>query len=342
MHFLVTGHTGFKGGWLTALLHGLGHEVSGISLDPSPDALFLRAGIADMLSEDVRADIRDWHAVQSAFSGCAPDVVIHMAAQPLVRMSYLDPRTTLETNVNGTFNILDAIAEDGRVKAALVVTTDKVYYNLGQTEGYVENDPLGGRDLYSASKAMADILTTSWTSSFDSCSIGIARAGNVIGGGDVSIDRLFPDIVRAFAQGSAAQIRAPASVRPWQHVLDCLQGYLMLIDHLLATHVKGDAWNFGPKPGEFKTVEEATSAAAEYWGPEASWGAVADSGPHEEVMLTLDSNKARTELGWRDHLSFDEAVEWTIRWAKDVHEGKDPRDVTMQQIMDFAERASGV
>lgn len=337
MRFLVTGHTGFKGAWLVAILRGLDHEVSGLALDPLPESLFLRASLAELLADDFRTDVRDTHAVETVVKRCAPEIVIHMAAQPLVRASYIDPRTTVETNVNGTFNVLQAIANAQSVKAAVIVTTDKVYHNVGKVQGYVEGDPLGGHDPYSASKAMADILTSSWAPSFNGCSIGIARAGNVIGGGDVSRDRLFPDLVRSFAQGEVAQLRAPASVRPWQHVLDCLQGYLALVDHLLHNPVSGDAWNFGPDPGSFKTVGEVATVAAEAWGQGAMWEAVAEDGPHEASLLTLDSTKARTQLGWGDRLSFDQAVEWTMQWSKDVEAGRDPWKVTQEQITAFAE-----
>ena len=342
MRVFLTGHTGFKGSWLAGVLHELGHQVIGLSLDPLPLALFQRAGISDKVHKDCRIDIREAQAVDNAFRKNRPEVVVHMAAQPLVRASYINPRTTIETNVNGTFNVLQAIAKTESVKAAVIVTTDKVYRNVGKAQGYVEDDSLGGHDPYSASKAMADILTTSWASSFDGCSIGIARAGNVIGGGDVSEDRLFPDLVRSFASGEPAGLRAPASVRPWQHVLDCLQGYLALVDHLLDTHSAGDAWNFGPEPGSFKTVAQAATVAAESWGAGASWEVVADNGPHEASMLTLDSTKARTQLGWSDRLSFEEAIEWTIRWSKEVEAGSDPWEVTQEQIAAFADRAGSL
>ena len=342
MKYLITGHTGFKGTWLSLMLQQYSHEVSGISLDPRNLSLFERANVSNLLEWDGRADIVDPRRVEAAIEQCAPEVVIHMAAQPLVRASYLDPRTTIETNVNGTFNVLQAIAKTESVRAAVIVTTDKVYRNVGKAQGYVEDDPLGGHDPYSASKAMADILTTSWASSFDGCSIGIARAGNVIGGGDVSEDRLFPDLVRSFASGEPAGLRAPASVRPWQHVLDCLQGYLALVDHLLDTHSAGDAWNFGPDPGSFKTVAQAATVAAELWGDGASWESVADNGPHEASMLTLDSTKARDQLGWSDRLSFEEAIEWTIRWSKEVEAGRDPWEVTQEQIAAFADRAGSL
>ena len=323
------------------MLHGMGHEVSGISLDPQPGALFERAGIQAFIAADTRSDLRVEEETVLALRRAAPDVVVHLAAQPLVRKSYADPRTTFETNVLGTLNLLQAVAETGTVKAAVIVTTDKVYRNVGKARGYIEDDPLGGLDPYSASKAMADILATSWASSFNGCSIGIARAGNVIGGGDVSPDRLLPDLVRSFTQGSPARLRAPSSVRPWQHVLDCLQGYMRLVDHLLSNHVTGDAWNFGPDAGAFKTVEQATTRAAAHWGPGASWETVADNGPHEEAILTLNSDKARSELGWTDYLSFDEAIQWTIQWEKDVLNGRDPREVTQEQIADFAARSAG-
>jgi CDP-glucose 4,6-dehydratase len=212
-----------------------------------------------------------------------------------------------------------------------MVTTDKVYRNVGQSEGYVEGDPLGGHDPYSASKAMADILISSWVDSFGGCPTAIARAGNVIGGGDVSADRLLPDLIRGFASETPAAIRSPEAVRPWQHVLDCLDGYLLLVDALLAGGGTG-AWNFGPEPSSFRTVRDAADAASADWGGDAGWVADAGEHPHEAALLTLDSSRARTELGWSDRLDFAAAVGWTVEWAKRVGAGEPPRAVTVDQI----------
>ena len=336
MHVLVTGHTGFKGAWLTLLLQRAGHEVSGLALDPLPGSLFELAGIADALEVDARVDVRDGDALGAVTATAAPDVVIHMAAQPLVRASYADPRWTMETNVMGTFNVLEAIAATPSVKASVIVTTDKVYRNVGQRAGYVESDALGGHDPYSASKAMADILTTSWVDSFAGCPTAIARAGNVIGGGDVSEDRLFPDLIRAFESGKPAQLRYPEAVRPWQHVLDCLNGYVLLVDRLLDRGSEaGGAWNIGPEPTAFRTVGEAADLAAADWGTGAAWETVGGEHPHEAALLTLDASRARNELGWHDRLDFEQAVGWTIDWAKRVRAGESARDVTLEQIEAF-------
>lgn len=337
MRFLVTGHTGFKGSWLTLLLTQRGDEVSGLALDPVPGGLFEVAGVADRLADDFRVDIRDGQATRRAIVDVAPDVVIHMAAQPLVRASYAEPRWTMETNVMGTLSVLEGIQAAGSVQAAVMVTTDKVYRNVGQLAGYVESDALGGHDPYSASKAMADILISSWTDSFDPCPLAVARAGNVIGGGDVSEDRLFPDLIRGFTTGTPVLIRNPRAVRPWQHVLDCLNGYLMLVDALLDGRGTG-AWNFGPEPTSFRTVGDAADLAAAAWGLGAEWIADAGEHPHEAELLTLDASGARRELGWADRLDFDAAVRWTVDWQRRVLEGLSPLDVTLSQIAEFEGR----
>lgn len=319
------------------MLERAGHAVAGLALDPLSGALFERAGLADGLLLDARVDVRDPAGVRSVFVDAKPDVVVHLAAQPLVRASYSDPRGTVETNVMGTLSVLEAITAVPSVRAAVIVTTDKVYRNVGQAAGYVEADALGGHDLYSSSKAMADILTSSWIDSFTGCPIAIARAGNVIGGGDVAEDRLFPDLVRAFSSGQPAHLRYPDAVRPWQHVLDCLNGYLLLVDALLERGASASGgWNIGPDPSASRTVGEAASLAASLWGGGASWVADAGSHPHEAALLTLDATRARAELGWRDQLGFDDAVRWTVEWAKRVQSGESARDVTLAQIEAFA------
>ena len=338
MHVLITGHTGFKGAWLVLLHNALGNKVSGLALDPVRHSLFERARIAELMEVDARVDIRDASATATSIASIAPDVVIHMAAQPLVRESYVDPRGTIETNVIGTLNILEGISAAPAVQAALIVTTDKVYRNVGKLQGYVEDDPLGGHDPYSASKAMTDVLSMSWALSFQGASLGIARAGNVIGGGDVSQDRLFPDLMRAFSANEIAGVRAPESVRPWQHVLDCLYGYYLLSNHLLTSNSRGEPWNFGPEPDSFRTVGEAASVAGTCWGANASWERVWSEGPHEASILTLNSEKARLGLDWSDQLKFAEAVAWTVEWSKRAAAGDDPRDITMSQIHDYLNR----
>lgn len=331
MHVLVTGHTGFKGAWLSLLLASRGHEVTGIALDPLRGGLFEAADVASVMRDDIRLDIRDTSGLAYAIGATGADLVLHLAAQPLVRESYLDPRTTFETNVNGTLNVLEAIAGVPATKAAVIITTDKVYRNVGQRPGYVESDALGGDDPYSSSKAMADILTHSWTKSFPGVPTAVARGGNVIGGGDVSKDRLLVDLVRGFAMSEPVRIRYPDAVRPWQHVLDCLSGYLTVADALLRGGGTG-AWNFGPDPDSFQTVRQIADAGAALWGGDAGW--IDDQGvhPHEAALLTLDSAKAKRELGWANALPFPGSLEWTIEWEREVRNGVDAREITLAQI----------
>lgn len=337
MHYLVTGHTGFKGSWLTLMLNAGGHEVSGFALDPEPGSLFETARVASLTSSDVRADVRDPAAVSDAVSSIRPDAVIHMAAQPLVRESYANPRWTMETNVMGTLNVLDAVRSTSSVRAQVIVTTDKVYRNVNQVAGYVETDALGGHDPYSASKAMADLLTQSWTASYPGCPTAIARAGNVIGGGDISKDRLLPDLLNAFAHGRSAEIRYPDAVRPWQHVLDCLNGYVLLAQALLDGRGSGE-WNFGPGPESFVSVGEVADQAAALWGPEASWFPTPGDHPHEAELLALDATKARTILGWHDRLPFSDALSWTVDWAARAAKGEDARELCESQLRAFLSR----
>ncbi len=336
MHYLVTGHTGFKGAWLTLMLTEQGHEVSGLGLDPEPGALFENAALHEVLAHDIRADIRDMAAVSHALATVQPDAVFHMAAQPLVRESYLDPRWTMETNVMGTLNVLEAVRRTPSVRAHVVVTTDKVYRNVHQEQGYVETDPLGGHDPYSASKAMADLLTQSWVASFDGPPTAIARAGNVIGGGDVSRDRLLPDLMRAFAEGRVARIRYPHAVRPWQHVLDCLSGYSLLMNALLDGSQTGGEWNFGPGPESFVTVGQIADLAAEIWGESAAWTSSPAEHPHEAALLALDATRARTQLGWSDRLTYRDGIMWTVSWHRARQDGQSGRTVTQRQLHDFA------
>jgi CDP-glucose 4,6-dehydratase len=292
------------------------------------------AHIGKFLESDIRCDIRESEKLKSHFKEINPDVVIHLAAQALVRESYKNPMGTFETNLIGTLNVLKASQQINDLKAQLIITTDKVYKNVGKTTGYLETEPLGGLDPYSASKAMADIATQSWLSSFDNPPTAIARAGNVIGGGDVCADRLVPDLVNAYSRGLTPKLRAPNSIRPWQHVLDCLNGYLMLIDAVMKNRFDG-AWNFGPDETQFKSVSDVADIAGKIWGSEKNWENDLGNHPHEASMLMLNSNKARTELGWSDKLSFEESIKWTIDWYKSVfHEGA-PLSAMMENIEEF-------
>jgi CDP-glucose 4,6-dehydratase len=348
VHYLVTGHTGFKGAWLTMMLRDQGHTVSGQSLDPLPGALFETAGLDQVLAHDFRIDIRDASATRAAFAAAQPDVVIHLAAQPLVRASYAQPRETYETNVMGTMNVLDAVQQCSSVRAHVVITTDKVYRNIGQTAGYVEADALGGDDPYSASKAMADLLAQSWMKSFPGCPTAIARAGNVIGGGDVSPDRLLPDLMDAFREQRPAILRYPDAVRPWQHVIDCLSGYLLLAGALLKPALHKDsrdsvpAWNFGPPESDSVPVGRVADRVAERWGVGAAW--VSDTTTahaHEAALLSLNSHKARSELNWHDHLNWQTAVDWTVDWHRGVDAGAQPADLCLEQLRAHAELPAG-
>jgi CDP-glucose 4,6-dehydratase len=314
-----------------------GHRVSGISLDPINHSLFTRASISTFLENDIRCDIIDRSKLEEKFYSVNADVVIHLAAQALVGESYKNPFETFETNVSGTLNVLKASQKILGLRAQLIVTTDKVYKNTGKTLGYVETEALGGQDPYSASKAMADIATQSWLCSFENAPTAIARAGNVIGGGDVCTDRLIPELVSSYASGLIPKLRAPNSVRPWQHVLDCLNGYLMLVDELIKNNTDG-AWNFGPEDNQAKTVADVANIAGAVWGVKKSWESDPRDHPHEASMLMLNSNKARTELGWSDKLMFEQSVEWTINWYKNVNAGSDPLEETLKNIREFESR----
>jgi CDP-glucose 4,6-dehydratase len=333
VRYLVTGHTGFKGAWLCLLLAHRGHEVHGLALDPPRGGIFERAAVRGVMSGDVRGDIRDSHLVQRVLESVRPEVVMHLAAQPLVRESLRDPRSTMETNVVGTLNVIEAVASLDSVLAQLVVTTDKVYRNEGKAEGYVESDPLGGADPYSASKAMAEILVAAMVARGGLCPTATARAGNVVGGGDVSVDRLVPDLVRAFETGEVPRLRYPDSVRPWQYVLDVLSGYLMLVDELLRG--KGQqAWNFGPRASEPFTVANVAERVAELYDVPVAWEREMTEQPPESTMLTLDSERARVGLGWIPRLTLEQALQWTVEWHRQA-DADEAREVSISQIRRF-------
>ncbi len=313
---LVTGHTGFKGSWLALWLHELGAELAGIALDPETKPNHW--DLLELPVQDIRLDIRDAEGLAAAVAEARPEVVFHLAAQPLVRRSYRAPLDTWSTNVVGTANLLDACRKTTDVKAIVVVTTDKVYQNHEWPWGYRENDALGGHDPYSASKAAAELVVASYRKSFfsaeDAALIATARAGNVIGGGDWSDDRLIPDIVRATARGESAEIRSPNATRPWQHVLECLAGYLMLGQRLLARDAAcAEAWNFGPDAAGNRSVQEVLHAIRAHW-PQFSWHLSTGAHPHEAGLLQLDTAKARSRLNWCPVWSLEEALEKTATW----------------------------
>ena len=313
---LVTGHTGFKGSWLCLWLNSLGADVTGLALDPSSDPNHW--DLLNLTMPDNRVDIRDAAAVHAVFDKAQPEIVFHLAAQPLVRRSYREPAETWATNVTGTAHVLDAVRSTPGVRAVVVVTSDKCYLNREWPWPYREQDRLGGHDPYSASKAATVIVAASYRDSFfhdpGSALIATARAGNVIGGGDWSEDRLIPDLVRALATDRSLVIRSPRATRPWQHVLDCLSGYLLLGQHLIEGKTEcADAWNFGPDDEGNRTVEHMLQSLAEIW-PRVDWEQSADAGPHEAGLLQLDIAKARSRLGWRPVWGFDDAIAATARW----------------------------
>jgi CDP-glucose 4,6-dehydratase len=348
---LLTGHTGFKGGWLALWLHDLGAAVHGYALDPLTNpSLFDVAGIGAPLASDVRADLSDLARLKSVFGQAQPDVVFHLAAQPLVRESYRDPLGTFTSNVMGTAHVLEAARTTPSVKAIVLVTTDKVYENREWEYPYREADPLGGRDPYSASKAAAEIVAASYRSSFFTPEIGhpvrvaTARAGNVIGGGDWAPDRLVPDCLRAFTSHEPVHLRYPNAVRPWQHVLEPLSGYLLLADRLVgpAGERFATAWNFGPDADGNVTVGELAAATARLWGEGAHIVLAPPSvHPHEAGLLRLDASRARTELGWRPRWSLARALEQTVSWYRAWERGDDMTAVTLDQIRAYEAAAIG-
>lgn len=336
----ITGHTGFKGAWLTVLLGRIGATVHGYAL-PTPDAfLYQRAGLSALVDRDTRGDIRDTAAVAAAMAASGSEIVLHLAAQSVVRESYRDPRESFSVNVDGTLSVLQAAHDTPSVRRVVVVTTDKVYRNEEWAWGYREVDHLGGDDPYSASKAACELATHSFAVSFPRADFAIAtaRAGNVIGGGDATPDALIPEVVSAFAEGRPARLRRPRATRPWQHVLEPLSGYLTLAANLDGSR-HDTAWNFGPTAEDGLSVGALADAAARRWGGGARWIDEDDGGPHEAGLLMVDSSKARAELGWRPTLRVGEAVDFTVDWEKRVRAGETPWQVTDDQVREYLDRA---
>lgn len=341
---LLTGVTGFKGGWLALWLKDLGAKVAGYSLSaPTSPSFFEVARVANDATW-LDADVRDADRLRQAFDDCRPEVVFHLAAQPLVRASYDLPLLTFGTNVLGTVNLLEASRLQPSVRAVVVVTTDKCYENREWLWPYREDDALGGHDPYSSSKACAEIATSAYYRSFlkaRQVGVATARAGNVIGGGDWARDRLVPDMVAAFAEGESAFVRSPASVRPWQHVLEPLSGYLGLAERV-ANQPEGfsEAWNFGPNPDALCSVSELATSLSAMWGGEARWHTAQGSHVHEAALLALDSSKARARLGWRPRLALHEALAWTVEWHQALGRGADMHELSLQQIHRYEELRS--
>jgi CDP-glucose 4,6-dehydratase len=343
---LVTGHTGFKGGWLAAWLKLLGARVIGYSLPPEPDrpSLF-EAACIDQNLISITGDIRDLTSLSSAFDSHKPEIVFHLAAQSLVRRSYRDPIETYSTNVMGTMNVLESVRMTPSVRAVVVITSDKCYENQEWPWAYRETDPLGGFDPYSSSKGCAEIVTAAYRKSFfgsdSDVYVASTRAGNVIGGGDWAEDRLVPDIFRALSNGVQITLRNPDAIRPWQFVLEPLRGYLMLGERLWNEGEKcAEAWNFGPHDQDSISVLHLTRKVIQVWGAGEVVPERASDNPHEAHFLRLDSSKARSRLGWQPCLGIDEALEMTVEWYRAFYadRGFDGHSFTNKQIQQYTEK----
>lgn len=337
----LTGHTGFKGSWLALWLQRLGAELTGYALAPPTQPSLFEVARVGQGMRSVIADIRDLAELADAVAQARPQIVIHMAAQPLVRHSYNHPVETYATNVMGTVHLLEAIRFAPDVRVAINVTTDKCYENHGRPEGYREGEPLGGYDPYSNSKACSELVTAAYRSSFfnpaDYARHGVglasARAGNVIGGGDWAQDRLIPDVIQAFIAHRPAVIRNPHATRPWQHVLEPLSGYLLLAERLWhAGPAHAEAWNFGPDPADAQPVEAIVRTLAARWGSGAHWEVDARTHPHEAHELRLDIGKARSKLGWQPRWTLDTALDHIVHWVRAHQSGADMRELTLAQI----------
>jgi CDP-glucose 4,6-dehydratase len=341
---LVTGHTGFKGGWLCTWLLDLGARVTGFALaPPTTPSYYVRCGLADRVATHL-ADIRDAAALRAALTAARPRVVFHLAAQPIVRRSYAEPLETISVNVLGTATLLEAVRDAPTVEAVVVVTSDKCYENVERSRGYREDDALGGHDPYSASKAAAEVVAAAYRSSFFATSgprVATVRAGNVIGGGDWAADRLVPDAMRAVARGEPIRIRNPASVRPWQHVLEPLGGYLRLAERLASSAAYAGGWNFGPRDTDGVSVGALADLIVGQWEGARWVPTPEDDPPHEAGLLRLDWRKARTRLGWQPQLALKEAVQLTVDWYRAAAGPGSPRamyDLGVEQIRHYQQR----
>lgn len=338
---LITGHTGFKGSWLALWLKSRGADVSGYSLDPpTTPNLFSTAGVGRGIAS-VIGDVRDLENLCRVFSRHSPEIVFHMAAQSLVRRSYLDPVETFGSNVMGTVNVLEAVRRADSVRVLVNITSDKCYENREWPWGYRENDPMGGRDPYSSSKGCAELVTAAYRQSYFSggdgrasrVAVATTRAGNVIGGGDWAMDRLIPDIMRAILEGRPALIRNPEAVRPWQHVLEPLGGYMVLAERLWERGAEfAGGWNFGPGDDESYSVAWIAERLTALWGDGAGYVLDKDRHPHEALCLKLDCSKSRGLLGWSPRLKLPVTLEWIVEWYRAFGDKKDMELVTMDQI----------
>jgi CDP-glucose 4,6-dehydratase len=342
---LITGHTGFKGGWLSLWLQYLGANVVGYSLEPATKPSLYKEALVYENMVSIHDDIRNIEKLKSIFTKYKPEIVFHLAAQSLVLPSYENPSETYEVNVMGTLNVLEAIRGCDSVKAGVFITSDKCYDNKEWVWSYRENDSMGGFDPYSSSKGCAELLIASYRSSFFSQSklnqnnvaIASARAGNVIGGGDWAKNRLIPDLMRAFSEGKEAVIRSPNAIRPWQHVLEPLSGYLILAENLVGNnHQKfSDSWNFGPNQGDAKPVKWIVNKIVERWLEEAKWKIDVDEYPHEANYLKLDCSKAMSELNWSPKWTLDETIIRVVDWYSVYNKKKNVKELCLEQIREY-------
>jgi CDP-glucose 4,6-dehydratase len=349
---LLTGHTGFKGSWLALWLQSLGAETIGYSLPPPTRPSLYDLADVERGMQSIQGDILDLERLRRIVRERRPEVVIHAAAQSLVRQSYADPVGTYATNVLGTVHVLEAVRDVPEVRAVLIITSDKCYENRDDLRAYRETDRLGGNDPYSSSKAAAELVVAAYRRSFfkeTECGaglgvgVGTARAGNVIGGGDWATDRLVPDIIRAVLEGKEVLVRNPSAVRPWQHVLDPLSGYLTLAEKLYQNPAGFlTSWNFGPDESESLPVAAVVKRLSELWGPGISWRFDDRVQPHEAQYLRLDCTKAKTELGWAPQWDLDHALEATVQWYKAYQSGGDARSLTLEQISSYQSMLSAL
>jgi CDP-glucose 4,6-dehydratase len=341
---LVTGHTGFKGSWLCLLLHRLGADIYGYALDPPTDPSLYREAKIESLLTSFNGDIRDFQNLLKVIQEVRPEIIIHMAAQSLVMESYRNPIDTYSTNVMGSVNLFEAVRQTPGIKAVVNVTTDKCYENKEWHWGYRENEPMGGFDPYSNSKGCSELVTASFRNSFfnplnyaeHGVAIATARAGNVIGGGDWAQDRLIPDFVRSINKGERLKIRSPYAIRPWQHVMEPLSGYLTLASHLFRYGTKyAEAWNFGPDDNDVKNVEWIAGRICALWGADASYEIDSKPQPHEACYLKLDCSKAKAELGWYPKWDIETTLSKIVDWTKAYNSKADMRQKTEEQILDY-------
>jgi CDP-glucose 4,6-dehydratase len=338
---LLTGHTGFKGCWLSIWLHSLGAQVHGLSLEPLTEPnLFTEARVGLCLASHSIGDIRNLDTVQQVMKAVSPDIVIHMAAQPLVRFSYAEPVETYATNVMGTVHVLEAARQIENLKAIVVVTTDKCYDNKEWAWGYREDEPMGGHDPYSNSKGCAELVASAYRDSFFKAqgkAVATARAGNVIGGGDWAVDRLLPDILRAFEKNQSVVIRNPQATRPWQHVLEPLSGYLTLAERLYVDgQTYAEAWNFGPKDEDSRPVQWIVEHLAQAWGQGATWQQDGSVQPHEANFLKLEISKAKSRLNWQPRWSLATAIQHINNWHQAWLSHGDMHQLCLDQINQYS------